>query len=224
MLLPEAYLLTMTAAWLVRHRVTLVMSRRSLNRYQARLPGVGAFERLLHRRLRVALANSAAICRELVDEEGIPPERVVLIPNGIDPTRFRSRAPREKSRRELSIPDGDLVLCTVANLIPYKGHGDLLRGLAAVRGELPPWRLLCVGAGDAAPLRRLADDLGIGRNVFWLGPRGDVPDVLAACDIGILASHEEGFSNALLEKMACALPLVATRVGGNRDLVHQWLN
>jgi glycosyltransferase involved in cell wall biosynthesis len=80
--------------------------------------------------------------------------------------------------------------------------------------------------GDGAPesvaaLRRLAADLSIAERVSFLGPRDDVMPVLAASDIGVLMSHHEGFSNALLEYMAAALPVIATATGGNLDAIEE---
>lgn len=218
-LLPQAYLLTMIAAILTRHTAALVVSRRSLNHYQARYPGMRGLERRLHRRVAAVLANSTAVKSELEREEGVPPSRLVLIHNGIDCARFDAAAARPVTRGLLGIDENALVLCTVANLIAYKGHDDLLQALAAVRDRLPPWRLLCVGGGDSRALQCVSARLGLQHNVVWLGPRTDVADLLVASDIGVLASHEEGFSNAVLESMAAGLPMIATAVGGNRDAV-----
>ncbi len=220
MMLPEAYLLTMAAVTLGRHTGRLVMSRRSLNRYQRRLAGTRTLERAFHRRVDAVLANSAAVREELRQLEGVAPERLALIYNGIDCQRFANAAPRAVTRHALGLPQDARVLITVANLIHYKGHGDLLHALGAVRERLPqPWRLLCVGAGDQAALRLLAGKLGLSGQVLWLGSRADVPDLLAASDVGVLASHEEGFSNAVLECMAAGLPMVVTAVGGNAEAV-----
>jgi glycosyltransferase involved in cell wall biosynthesis len=71
----------------------------------------------------------------------------------------------------------------------------------------------------AGELACLADNNGIGAKLLWLGVRDDIPDLLGAADLGLLSSHQEGFSNALLELMAAGLPVVATDVGGNREAV-----
>ena len=186
-----------------------------MNRYQRRYPGSHWFEKVLHRRVAAVLANSTAVKAELEHEEGGSPARLGLIYNGVDCARFHDAKPRTEVRRSLDIPRETRVLCILANLIPYKGHRDLLEALATVRHRLPPWRLLCVGGGNAGALRAAAASLGIEEHVLWLGARADVADLLCASDIGILAPHEEGFSDALLEYMAARLPAVATTVGGN---------
>ena len=110
----------------------------------------------------------------------------------------------------------------VANLIAYKGHADLLQALGRVRDDLPEgWVLLCAGRDDGPgdDLKAAATALGIGGGVRWLGERSDVPTLLACADIGLLCSHQEGFSNSILEGMAAGLPMIVTDVGGNPESV-----
>src|SRR5262249_53699143 len=165
--------------------------------------------------------NSRAVVRELA-EEGVPRERLRLIYSGIDLARMRPARGPEEMRAELGIEPNALVFVKVANLIPYKGHADLLAALDIAHANLPPqWRLICVGRDDGigATLRTDAVARGLENNLLWLGERRDVADLLGASDIGLLCSHEEGFSNAVLEKMAMSLPMIVTDVGGNREAV-----
>jgi glycosyltransferase involved in cell wall biosynthesis len=219
--MPAAYLLGGPCALLAGHR-TVVMSRRSLNRYQRKHPVLAWLERRLHRRVAAALGNSRAVLAELT-AEGVPPERLGLIYNGIDLDAFADLPPPGETRVRLGITPTALVLTTPANLIPYKGHADLLDALAGVAGQLPPdWVLLCAGRDDGAgpALRERARALGLARHVKWLGLRDDVPALLAASDIAVHASHEEGFSNSVLEGMAAGLPVIVTAVGGNVEAVE----
>jgi len=201
------------------------MSRRSRNHYQSRHPIAAWVERRLHRRMDALLGNSRAVVQDLLDE-GAPPDRVRLIYNGIDVGRFAVGEARLERRRtlraELDLPDDRVVLTCVANLFPYKGHADLLEALALLgAGFAARTTLLLVGrdAGARAALAAQAARLGLSASVRFLGERGDVPDLLAASDIGVLASHEEGFSNAVLEGMAAGLPMVVSDVGGNAEAV-----
>ena len=183
---------------------------------------VGRFEQFLHRSMHAVLGNSREVVRELVEEEGCPPERAALIYNGIDLAPYADLPDKASTRAKLGLEGNAFVATIVANLIPYKGHRDLLEALAAIRDDLPsPWRLLCVGRDDGigAELRALARDLKLEENVRFLGQRTDVVDLLAASDLGILCSHEEGFANAILEYMAAELPVVASDVGGNAEAV-----
>ena len=217
--LPRAYVLGGLLS-LVAPAGARAMSRRSLNDYRRRHPVAARVERWLHPRMDAILANSRAVLAQL-REEGAPGNRLGLIYNGVDRRAFRSTEPRRALRARLGLDETALVMAKVANLIAYKGHADLLRALADVGGELPVgWSMLLAGAGpEEAALRRLASDLGLDAHVRFLGSRDDVADILAAADIGVLCSHEEGFSNGVLEKMAAGLPLVVTGVGGNPEAV-----
>jgi glycosyltransferase involved in cell wall biosynthesis len=219
--LPAAYLLGGTCA-LLAGQSAMVMSRRGLNGYQQKHPVLGWVERRLHRHVAVALANSRAVLAQLA-EEGVPRERLGLIYNGVDAHPFAGGPAASEARARLGIDPSALVLTTLANLIPYKGHGDLLAALAAVADRLPAnWVLLCAGRDDGAgaALRARARDLGLADHVRWLGLRDDVPDLLAASDLGILVSHEEGFSNSVLESMAAGLAMIVSDVGGNAEAVE----
>ena len=217
--LPAAYILGVLCT-LGLPDLRLVMSRRSLAKYQAKYPGIAALERYLHRRMHAVLGVSQAVITEL-EKEGIPKERLSLIYNGIDIATLHPPS-RTAARRALELPHDALILVIVANLIPYKGHALLLNALARVAHALPsPWRLLCCGRDDGlgTELGFVAQRLGLAGNVLWCGSVRDVAPYLAAADIGVLPSDEEGFSNALLEGMAQALPMVVTAVGGNPEAV-----
>ena len=114
-------------------------------------------------------------------------------------------------------------MVVVANLIAYKGHSDLLEALAKANSRLPSgWRLFVAGRDDGAgaTLKSWAEALGIGDNTIWAGERSDPDNVYAAADLFVLPSHEEGFSNSLIEAMGYGLPVIATAVGGNLDAVQ----
>ena len=220
--LPEAYLLTAIAARLTFFSGSLVMSRRSLNDYQQRRPILGQLERLMHRFTTIALGNSKAVVHQLYDE-GFEPGKVGLIYNGIDLWPFQNLPKKQELRETLGLNQDALIFIIVANLIPYKGHIDLLNALSAIHSQLPKsWKLLCVGrdTGILSQLNAQAQTLGIADHVEFLGGRSDTPQLLGASDIGILCSHEEGFSNAILEGMAAGLPMVVTNVGGNAEAVE----
>lgn len=222
MFLPAAYLLG-TAPTMLAGATIRIMSRRSLNLYQRHYPFVRTLETLFHRHMSAILGNSQAVIKDLFSENA-PKDRVCLLYNGIDLNDFRISYDRHKIRESLEIREDDLVFIIVANLIGYKGHADLIEALALANERLPlGWVLLCVGRdnGIGTNLARLSDERGVGLNIKWLGQRRDIPCLLAASDVGILCSHEEGFSNALLEYMAAGLPIVATKVGGNGDAIQE---
>jgi glycosyltransferase involved in cell wall biosynthesis len=110
----------------------------------------------------------------------------------------------------------------VANLIPYKGHEDLIDALAIAAQEIPQdWHLVLAGRDDGigARLKGKISESGLHDHVSFLGSRTDIPALLAASDLGILCSHQESFANAILEGMAAGLPMIVTNVGGNSEAV-----
>ena len=218
--LPEAYLVGGLCTWLLRLSPRL-MSRRSLNDYQRKRPLLARLERWLHSRMQAVSGNSRAVLEEL-RAEGVEDHKLHLIYNGVDLEEFDRCTAHGDSRVDIGAADGDWILIHVANLLPYKGHADLLDGLASVQDRLPPnWRLWCIGRdlGLGEELSARAQALGIGAQVSFLGQRHDVARLLSLADVAVLCSHEEGFSNALLEAMAAGLPVIATAVGGNTEAV-----
>ena len=219
--LPAAYLVGAPAAIFADIPVR-IMSRRSLNVYQRGYPFVQRIERRLHRKMTAILGNSRSVVRELSELEGVPANRLGLIYNGIDIARFTDAGTPAATRARLGLGPQTLTLVMVGNLIPYKGHSDLITALGLASAKLPhDWRLLVVGRdeGIASALRAQATELRIDDKISFLDVRNDVPEILNACDIGVLCSHQEGFSNAVLEGMAAGLPMIVTNVGGNAEAV-----
>ncbi len=200
-----------------------IMSRRNLNNYLAKRPFAAKLEFLLHGRMTAILGNSQRIVDELIGEEGCAPEDVGLIRNGIDIAQIQVAPDRAGVRGEFGVAASAFVAVIVANLNHYKGHADLVRGLELICDRMPSeWILLCAGRDDGCrkDLEQKVESAGLSKHVRFLGPRSDVPRLLKAADIGISASHEEGFSNAIIEGMAAGLPMVVTDVGGNTEAVR----
>jgi glycosyltransferase involved in cell wall biosynthesis len=166
-------------------------------------------------------ANSEAVRRDILAHERVRPEAITVIPNGIALEKF-APAITKGLRPAFGVADEDLVLATIGNLRRLKGHEDLLRAIHLVKGKYPRLRLLVVGrdAGMRSQLEQLIVELGLPDHVRLLGERSDVARVLSLADVVVQPSHEEGFSNAVLEAMACGRPLVATNVGGNPEAVR----
>ncbi len=220
--LPAPYIIGAPLAILTR-RPILIMSRRSLNLYQDKHPLAARVERWLHRHMTAIIANSKRVATELVDEEGCDPKQVALIYNGIEAPLFRDPEALSAIRERLEVSDAGFVACVIANLLPYKGHADLVRAIGQIKNRLPqPFFILCAGRdeGCEAQLKALAEELGVSRNIRFLGSRPDIPAILKASDVAILCSHEEGFSNAVIESMAAGLPSIVTDVGGNAEAIR----
>jgi sugar transferase (PEP-CTERM/EpsH1 system associated) len=169
----------------------------------------------------VALAPDLATY--LVGPIGVPPDRVDQIFNGVDTTRFLPAAGRVPAPGCPFGPD-DVVIGTAGRLDPVKDHANLLRAFAralALRpAQAPRLRLVIAGDGpERARVEALVREAGLQDSVWLTGERADVPEVLRGLDVFVLSSRGEGVSNTILEAMACGLPVVATRVGANADLV-----
>jgi glycosyltransferase involved in cell wall biosynthesis len=218
--LPMSYLMGGLVS-LFGPRMQRLMSRRSLNYYQANRELFRQIELWLHPRMDLVCGNSVAVMMNL-RQEGVREDQLRLIYNGIDLRKFDAFRPAKAVRGELGVADDALVFVIVANLIPYKGHSDLIEAFGIIAADLKrPWVCWCIGRNDGIgeALQAQCDALGLGKVIMFLGSRNDVPDLMSTADIGILCSHEEGFSNAILEGMAASLPMVVTDVGGNSEAV-----
>jgi glycosyltransferase involved in cell wall biosynthesis len=184
------------------------------DRASAMLFRVGAW---LSRRADLVIVNSHAGYRHHV-EAGYSPDRMIVIPNGIDVERFQFDAVgRRRLRAEWSLPADALVVGIAGRLDPMKGHDTFLRAAAIVHERDVRAHFVIVGAGSAdarTTLERSITDAGLRSHVHWVGPRHDMPAVYSACDIAVSSSvFGEGFSNTIGEAMACGIPCVATDVG-----------
>jgi len=216
--LPGPYLIGAHVAIAARIPIK-IMSRRSLSDYQRSWPLVAKLERRLHTKMDAVIGNSRAVVRQLI-EEGIPETKVRLIYNGIEVSPVLPD--RNEARQALGLDSDTLVGVVIANLIHYKGHRELVRGLSHLEQELPEnWRILVAGRdhGIRAELEELAAARGISHRIQFLGEYSDIPRLLAATDFGLLTSREEGFSNVILEGMAAGLAMIVTDVGGNAEAV-----
>jgi glycosyltransferase involved in cell wall biosynthesis len=174
------------------------------------------------RRASVFVAVSSAIRDELY-ELGFPRDRVVLRPNGVDVDRFRPASPweRAESRRTLGLPADRALIGCVGRLVERKGIDVLIRALATLLRASHAVDLCVVGDGPLrAELEALARTLGVAERITWAGEQSDVKPWLAAFDLFCFPSRLEGSPNALLEAMATALPVVASRIGGVVDCVE----
>ncbi len=151
----------------------------------------------------------------------VPPHKIVCIPNGIDTSRFQPNPTvRQAVREQLGCTPDAFVWLTVGRLEPVKNHLELLCAFREVAAVHPHARLLIAGQGplQAAIEQRIAE-LGLAERVHLLGVRRDIPDLLNATDAFVLPSLWEGMPLTLLEASATALPIVATDVGGNSEVV-----
>lgn len=218
--LPQSVIIGGFASYLVGLR-RVVMSRLSLNNYQADAPVQSWLEQLLMRHAGAVLGNAGAVTRQL-REELIPERLLGVVYTGLDLPGLDDGPSREELRERENIPPDALVLSIVANLHAYKGHSYLLTALGGIKDKLPTgWILLCIG-GDAGCLQDLTtqtEELGLSGHIRFLGGRSDAAHLWRTADIGLLVSLQEGFPMSILEGMATRLPMVVTNVGGNAEAV-----
>lgn len=219
----HAFLLEMSvvsaAARWPRGRPPLIVSKRSLVRWIARDPIYFRLARWCNRQADLLLANSKAVARDAIENEGADESKLKVVFNGVDVARFAPSLPDAALGCELGLPKQDPVIGMVANLNVYKGHADLLEAAAMLRARGRRFTLLFVGgdgnASEAVRARASALDVP----VIWAGPRHDVERILPLMNVVVSASHEEGFSNSILEAMACGRAIVATAVGGSAEQI-----
>jgi glycosyltransferase involved in cell wall biosynthesis len=173
------------------------------------------------------VAMSRAIAAEFL-AAGVPPEKVALMPHGVDRGRFRPATEAEKRalRGRLGLGDADLVVTYTGRLLQGKGLAALVEAFAAVAAEEPRARLVIVGSGEGQVLsvepelkaqvasRRLED------RVRFTGRVDAVPDHLRASDVFAFPSEFEGLGISLVEAAACGLPAVGARTGGIVDVIE----
>jgi len=196
-----------------------VSSRRSLGHFKANRPAALIVERLANQFADIIVANSEAVRQDAISQERLPPERVIVIHNGVDVARFPA-SPTDGVRQQIDAAPGATVVAMVANFIAYKGHHSFLSAWRSVLAAHPNAVAVLVGDG---PLReqieKLGEQLDVAESLRFLGNRSDVPQLLSGVDLVVHPSEQEGFCNAILEAMAAGRAVIATRVGGNVEAV-----
>ncbi|HEY7545643.1 MAG TPA: glycosyltransferase [Blastocatellia bacterium] len=181
-------------------------------------------ERRAYNLAHTIVANARAVRDQLV-KEGVRQNKITIIHNSLDLARV---CPREAQRDdtlamfELARGNNIRFVTMVANLRhPVKNHAMFLRAARRVSQSAPEARFIIAGEGELmTTTRALAEDLGLGSDVFFIGRSDRVAELLALSDVCVLASRAEGFSNSILEYMAAARPVVATDVGGASEAVR----
>jgi glycosyltransferase involved in cell wall biosynthesis len=167
---------------------------------------------------------SQATVDDLVRLGVAPREKFRVLPLGLDLDRLAEPAAelRVESRQELRVGDDEVLLAFIGRFAPIKRLDLLLEAFARARGAEPRLRLAIVGDGDErAGLERRAHEMGIAADVRFLGYRRELRPILAAADLAVLSSDNEGTPVSLIEAAAAGLPAVATDVGGVSEVVNQ---
>ncbi len=167
------------------------------------------------------VANCLAVRDEVAREERLAPEKIDVIYNGLDFENFEKRSNGKNLQAELGLAQDAPLVGMIANLnFEIKGHSHFIRAAKKITEKIPDAEFVLVGDGALREkYEQMASDLGIRKNIHFLGKRGDVASILAALTVSVLCSTSEGLSNVILESMAAGKPVIATDVGGNPEMV-----
>ncbi len=198
----------------------LISSKHACNEFRRGI--VGPVDRLAANRAARVITISRAIKEFYLEVEGIPDGKMELIHYGLEPAGLKKNG-GAGIRKQFAIPSATKVLINVGRLIPFKDQGRLLEAMTELQRDDYQVELWLVGDGPLEEeLKLRARTLGINKSVRFLGFRPDVSSLLQAADIFVFPSYNEGFGLAILEAMACGLPIVASRARAIPELVlHQ---
>jgi len=218
---PDGYAATLLGKWL---RVPVTITMRGTETRHAKDPA-------LRPRLITALTRASKVfsvsdsLRQIALSCGIESAKLQVVGNGVDIAKF-SPQPQANARASLGIPSHAKVIVTVGGLVERKGFHRVIAALPELLEKFPDLTYLVIGGpspeGDwTAQLQQQVADLKLGASVKFLGPMAaeQLSQPLSAADVFVLSTRNEGWANVLLEAMACGLPVVATDVGGNSEVV-----
>lgn len=175
---------------------------------------------LLNRFVQEIITISNDTKSKLAMYENFPIQRIRVIYNGIDFNRFSQKIDPAAKKQSLGVSSDCKVIGVVARLDPIKNHAMLLRAFQKIMQKMPETELFIVGNGpEEKPLKALAQSLNIMEKTHFLGMRNDVSELLHIFNVSVLPSFSEGMSVTLLEAMGAGVPVVATNVGGNPEVV-----
>lgn len=225
----------------------IVSSRRDLGFWHT--PRLLTLLKVLNRRCKSFNVNSQAVKKFIMDKEGIPEAKIHVIYNGIDietykaadregraaaPQCFQARgfaigSPETRAgspEEAVCIPDHAPIVGITANFSRRVKRIDVfIRAAQHILKHEPNVTFVIVGGGYLLEeLRSLADELGVAGKIIFTGIRKDIPQIIAGWDIAALSSDSEGLSNSIIEYMLSGLPVVATDVGGNGELIENGVN
>ena len=180
-------------------------------------------EQLVARITDAVITISEGLRAELLDYRIAPPERIHVVPLGLDLARFAAPdVPHGTLRAELGCSPEVPLVGMIGRLVPIKNHELLLDAALLVREALPEVQFVIVGGGERLEtLKTIVVDMGLSDTVHFTGWRRDLPAVYADLDVLALTSNNEGTPVSIIEAMAAGVPVVATAVGGVRDVLEE---
>jgi sugar transferase (PEP-CTERM/EpsH1 system associated) len=184
--------------------------------------GDGAIKRLVKRTLGRRVERIVTVCQSIADEwiaYGLPKEKVLCIPNGVDTSRFHPREDPREFRKHFELPESAFLVGSIGRLDELKNYDVLIAALGQLKASYPEVQLAVLGDGPRKErLKALAEELGIAERVHLLGFRNRPESFLAALDVFALPSKYEGMSNVVLEAMSSGLPVVCADLPSHHEV------
>jgi L-malate glycosyltransferase len=200
----------------------VVSSRRDMGILRTRMHHLAY--RLLNPTFDLVLTVSEAVRQFCIENDHLSPQKVMTVYNGLALDKIASKNGAGELRAQLGLAPSARLVTTIGHIRRVKGIDTLVEAAAKVLHQFPNTMFLVVGRNsEPAHFREIQERitaLGIERNVRFLGETENIFPILKISDVFFLPSRSEGFSNALIEAMACGLPCVASRVGGNPEAVE----
>jgi glycosyltransferase involved in cell wall biosynthesis len=175
---------------------------------------------LYQRATRHIVTTGEALRQQLHRDNGYALQSMTSVPTGIDLNRFKPLS-RDECRAALGLTANSNLIGIVATLRDWKGHGYLFEAMAKLAARYPQWQLLVIGDGPYEPaLRAKVASLGLENRVQFVGRQQNIPEWLNALDLFVLPSYgDEGVPQAIIQAMACGLPVISTPIGSIPEAV-----
>ncbi len=178
-------------------------------------------EKFLLKKVKHVVTVSHDLKKKIVASSRIDKSKVLVIPNGIDVEYFHQPQFREEKRKTYGIGQDDFVIGNIARMVPLKNHRFLISIFKQLVRDHPELKLILVGDGPIRhELKAYSESLGLSNSAIFLGERKDVAALLSIFDLFILPSLTEGISITLIEALAARIPVIASDVGGNSEIIE----
>jgi len=171
------------------------------------------------------ICNSQALAEFTIKNESVSPEKVKIIHNGTDIEKFTDVKNRPDALENLNIPESGFLVISISNLRPVKNIPILIKAAKQLVPQYPELQFVVIGEGDQRPyLEKLVKSYNLSHNFHLVGKISNPAPILARADIGVLTSKSESLSNTLIEYSLSGLPVVASDVGGNREIIEDGIS
>ncbi|MBI2252655.1 MAG: glycosyltransferase family 4 protein [Armatimonadetes bacterium] len=178
-------------------------------------------EKIAAKKSNHIIAVSDDLKKDLIKHSIVSADKVTTIHNGIDLQKFKIDKPKELIKKELNLPNNAPIIGIIGRIEKQKGHIYFIKAASKILKKFPEAIFIIVGTGYLKQrLENLVKKLGLERNIYFLGYRENIPEILSILDIFVYPSLWEGFGMGVLEAMASGVPIAASSTGGILDLIQ----